>query len=177
MGIFVNLADFKGGKHNIPDASNPLTTANVTAIIDSYEKQSIYDLLGVTLGDLVIAYKNASATPTNLHYDKIIAAFAMDNPDGCSGIIKSLGIQEYIKASIYYEYNKNALRLTTAGVAQPDVEAATTVGPRGQFRFAENKFNDSLDTVESIQWYCCRYSAAFPDFNGIRIPVKTSSLF
>lgn len=178
--ILLQLSDFRLGKYDIPDAIGVYTNANVQEIIDKYEAPAIYQLLGVVLGNLVIAYIQSGAPPPvpNTDYDKIINPFSEDNPDHCgSPIISSLGMKEYLKAAVFYEYVKNALVNSQAGVVNPDTETARKANPAAAMRYSENKFNDLLDTIEAIQWYCKENETAFPDFNGQRIVVKAAQFF
>lgn len=175
--IFIQLSDFTG-KYDIPDTKGlSKAQANVQEMIDKYEKIYIYNLIGVTEGDKLIAYQASSKTPPNTDYDKIINPFYMDNPFLSGQVVKSLGISEYLKAGIFYETVKNGLQLLQAGVANTKAETASKMNPKGSMRFAENKFNDILDTVYSIQWYCRNNITSFPGYNGQRIVVKCANFF
>lgn len=186
MAIKPVLADFKGGKYSIPDAGGVYNVSGATAInnvqaaIDNFWKQYVYQLLGVTLGDLIIAYDIAFPSGgSNLDYDKIISAFSIDNTNnGCcsNSISQSLGLKEYLKACIFYEYNKNTLVTSQAGTTQPAAETSYIQSASSSMRFAENKFNDLLSTADAIQKYCLNNSSAFPDFNGQRIIVKAANI-
>ena len=177
MAILIDRErDFKGGKYDIPDAVGNFTKNDVQAIITAYEKPAIYKLLGVAEGDKIIAYLAAGKTPVNADYNKILDPFTEDNANVHGGIAISLGMLEYLKGFIFYEYNKNALKTSQAGVTNADAETATIQGVNSTMRFAENKFNDVLGTADAIQWYCMKNSTAFPDFNGKRIVVKASNI-
>lgn len=179
MAILLTVNSFKGGKYNLADAAGQYTIPNVQQAIDNYEKQYLYKLFGVTLGDLIIAYLAANRTPTNTDYDKVIDAFSMDNNGTLCGkpILQSLGLTEYLTACVFYEYKKNGLKDSQSGVQNVNAETATAQGPASVMRFAENKFNDILETADTIQWYCLNNESAFPDFNGERIVVKASQFF
>lgn len=174
--ILLQTSDFEAGKYCIPDADSIYNEADVQETIDTYEKKYIYELLGVTEGDKFITWVQLTSPPVNVHYTKIKNSFSQDD-SACFGIIQSLGMTEYLKAGIFYEYVKDSLEMTPAGVVNTDTEAAKKQGPDQQMRFAENKFNDALDTAEAIQWYCQDNASAFPDFNGQRIAVKGSNFF
>lgn len=175
--IILQLSDFTGDKYNIPNAASQVNTtrAKVQEFIDKYEKPYIYKLLGVTLGDLFIAWLAASQTPPNADYLKILNSFAADNDGNCgfgNSIVQSLGMKEYLTAAVFYEFIKNGLITTPTGVVNSSVETANAQNPTSTMRFADNKFNDILGTAEAIQWYCRNNSTAFPDFKGQRIAVK-----
>lgn len=177
MAIFLTIASFTAaGDYSIPDAGSAHSVNDVQDCINKHEKAFIYNLLGVVLGDLIIAYNQAGQTPTNIHYDKIIGAFASDLSTGW-GTVYSQGITEYLKACIFYEYNKNGLVLSQAGVVNPATETAQKTTPAEALRFAEAKFNLILDTVEAIRYYIFENKDAFPDFNGQAIRVKASNIF
>lgn len=172
--ILLSLSDFVGGKYNIADASNNQIKANVTECINLYETDYIQRLLGVTLGNSIIAYLAASRLPNNANYNTIIDAFSLD---GSCGISRSSGIKEFLTAAIFYEYTRDTtLRNTVAGVVKPEAETAVTQGPASITRYAESKFNSVLDTVYAIQKYCMDNQAAFSTFKGEKITVKRSNI-
>lgn len=177
--ILLQTTDFKGGKYDLPDSVGAYTTANVQETIDRYEKNYIYKLLGVALGNLIIAYLAANRLPINAAYNKILDPFAEDNSGFCfNRVIESMGMKEYLKAAIFYEYVKVGLITSQPGVTQPISETANIQTPMSTMRFAENKFNDVIGTLEAIQWYCWTNKAIdFPDYNGQRIAVKASNIF
>jgi hypothetical protein len=171
---FLSLTDFQGGKYNIPDAGSNLRNADVTLMINAYENKYIYLLLGKTEGQKIITYGPAGTGNTD--YDYIIAPFSSDNLNSCEPyLIQSLGLKEYLKAAVFYEYVKNSLRMTQAGPAKVEAETVKTTSPMDSLRYAENKFNDVLETIEAIQWYCTDNDDAFPDYNGQTITVKISN--
>lgn len=175
MAIILQTSDFKGGKYDIQQAGSNQNTlvTSVQEAIASHEKPAIYELLGVTLGNLLITYIPNALTTPNTDYDKIIAAFS-DDSSGC--LYQSLGLKEFLKAWVFFEYTRNGLKTTQLGVAQPKAETGDQVGPAGTLRFAESKFNDILDTAEAIQWYCSTNRTAFPDYKGQQIRVKMGGI-
>ncbi len=172
--ILLQLSDFKGGKYDIPDSDGYYTSANVQESIDTYEKKYIYSILGVVLGDLFIAWLAANQAPANADYLKILKPFSED--DSC-GLVQSLGFKEALKGCVFYEDRKNGLKTSQAGVVKSESETAIAASPASTLRFAENKYNDIVETISAIQWYCLKTPAAFPDFNGRRMAVKASNLF
>ena len=174
--ILLSTTDFKGGKYDIPDSDGIYTGTYLQQAIDRYEKIYIYKLLGVALGDLIITWLAASRSPANANYVKVVDGFSMDDAD-CGGVIVSSGMKEYLKAAIFYEYVKNSLLTSQPAVIQPMAEKSTTQGPGSTMRFAENKFNGVMNTIEAIQYYCELNSSAFPTFNGQEIKVKASNIF
>lgn len=179
--IILQLSDFKGGKYDLPDAVGMNTKiAYVQPCIDKYERSYIHRLLGATTGNLFITWVQASQNPANADYLKILNSFAED-ASTCyyygSTIIESLGMKEFLKAAIFYEYVKNALITSQPGITIPASETGSIQFPASTLRFAENKFNEVLSTIESIQWYCANNRVAFPDFNGQHFNVKSANFF
>lgn len=178
MAILLSTTDFKGGKYDIPDSGGYYTTANVQEAITRYEAEAFYKLLGVTLGKLYIAWIQATYSPANADYIYILNPFAEDNEQLCGHqMLISKGIKEYLKGYVFYEYIKNGLKTSTAGVVMPKAETSTDATGADTMRFAENKFNDVLETVRAIQWYCCKHPDAFPDYKGQYIAVRASQFF
>lgn len=186
MAILLNLSDFIGGEYDLPDATGMYTDDNVQAAIDKYEKPAIYNLLGVALGDLIIAYIQSSSPPFNADYDKIINGFAEDNQyytiyntlcGDYNSVIINAGLKEWLKAVVFYEYVKISLVTSQPGVTQPEAETGQIQKVTSTMRFAENKFNQMLDTAYAIQWYCVNNKTNLPDYNGQRITVKASNIF
>lgn len=176
--IFLALTDFVKGKYNIPQASSTLSVNNteVQSYIDSYEKTYIYRLLGVELGNLIIAYKQAGGTG-NTNYDKIIGAFSENTALFCGQINQSLGIKEYLQACVYYEYTKDSYTQTLAGTVKKKGEVSESVNASSTLRKAEKAFNFMLPTIEAIQAMCESNSVAYAGYAGQRIAVKGHQFF
>lgn len=177
--ILLQLSDFIDGKYNIPAASSSISATNseLQGYIDRYEKQYIYMLLGVELGDSVIAYI-ASPTPANTDYDKIINPFAENTTLLCGGFIQSMGLKEYLQAAIFYEYTKDMAYIQTlAGTAKPSTEVATEVSASAIVRNSERVFNSVIDTAEAIQSVCHSKPSAYSGFSPSRISVKGHLFF
>lgn len=174
--IFLQLSDFIDGKYNLPAASSSIsaTDSEVQSYIDRYEKKYIYLLLGVELGNLIIAYKEADSSPANADYNYIIDPFAETGYLLCNNLKQSLGIHEYLKACIYYEYKKDsAYTESLAGTVKASAEVSESVNASTITRKAEREFNSILDTVEAIQSVCMGDSTKYPTYAGSRIAVKS----
>lgn len=176
--IFLSLSDFIDGAFNIPDASSSISanTTELQSCIDQYEKKYIYDLLGVTLGNSIIAYQQAGATG-NTDYDKLIREYSEDTGLLCGGYLYSLGIKKVLMACIYYEYTKNSYVESLAGTVDQNGEVSGNVGPSARLRKAEKAFNSILITAESIQDICASNSTAYAGYSGKRFVVKGHQFF
>lgn len=177
--ILLSTSDFVDGKYDLPAASSTIasTTSEVQAYIDQHEKNYIYKLLGVTLGDSIIAYIAGGSTG-NTYFDKIIDPFAEDaNWYPCGYIKQSLGLKTYLQACIYYEYTKDTLSESLAGTIDQNAELASKAGASQTMRKAEREFNALLGTIEAIQSVCSGDSVNYPGYNGSRMAVKGHQFF
>jgi hypothetical protein len=173
MAGFLTLASFQGGKYNIPDASSGQTDDIVQERIDNYEKWYLCQLLGATLGKAIYAY--GSTGSGNAAHDAIIAAFQEDDAV-CSKVYASQGLAEFLKAAVFFEYQKNAIVNAMGGVTIPKQEVSEKTSAGATLRYAEAMFNDQLDTKDAIQWKCANDPDTYPDYNGQLIEVKVSNL-
>lgn len=177
--ILLALTDFKG-QYNLPDAKGVYTSTTIQAFIDKYEKQYLDQLLGLDLSNKIIAYLAASRLPNNDDYNYIIDAFQFQEPGGggcgCNSIKDSKGMKAFLVAAIMYEYVSDNLQFTQIGAAVPQAETSSEINVRKNQRLAEKKWNDILDTPDSIQWYCWNNADKYPTFAGQRFRVKLADL-
>ena len=174
--ILLEKEDFTG-KYNIPDATSRYADDDVQEAIDKYEPVYIRKLFGSVLGNLIIEYLEDDQSPENTDYDYVIDPFSSDNSGLCGNkVAESLGLKEFLKACVFYEYQKNGLENTPAGVVDTKAETGESQAPASTLRFAENKFNDMIDTAEAIQWYCYNHIDKFPEFNGEVFKVKAANI-
>ena len=177
--ILLSLSDFIDGKYNLPSASSSIS-ANDTefqSYIDDNEKKYIYLLLGIELGDLLIAYIQASGTG-NAAFEKIKNPFAEQNNImfSNSNFIQSLGLKEYLKACIFYEYKKDMYTESISGTVKSSAEVSIDLSASAVLRKAERVFNSILGTVEAIQ-SVCEDTTIYPLYKGSRIAVKGHQFF
>jgi hypothetical protein len=179
MAILLSLSDFVDGKYNIPAASSSISAndSELQSYIDDNEKKYIYLLLGVELGDLIIVYLQASRSPANSDYDKIIDAFADSSSLFCHGFTQSLGLKAYLQACIYYEYTKDSYTESLAGTVKQSSEVSSEVAASPTTRKAERVFNSILNTAEAIQSICQSDSTKYAGYSGSRIAVKGHQFF
>ncbi len=177
--IILQLSDFVDGRYNIPAASSTIAAndSEVQSYIDDNEAKYIYLLLGVELGNLIIAYIAASYLPANAAYNKIIGPFTQNGNILCRPFIQSLGLKAYLQACIYYEYTKDSYTESLAGTIKESSEVSSSVSASVAARKAERVFNTILPTIESIQGVCESDSTAYAGYAGTRIAVKGHQFF
>lgn len=175
--IILSTADFTGW-YWIPVTTGTDQSEEILQdFIDRYERNAIRELLGVELGDLFITdLANASQ---EARFAAIEDAFAYDDPNGSSTQYISQGIAEYLKAYVYYRYvSDRQARNTHGGVAFNTNEAQNVADMHNAYRYAEKRWNEALETVAAIQWYCADYQKAdYPEYNGQVMKRRFSPIF
>ncbi len=185
MGLLINADDFVGF-HAIA------TSAAIEDVIDAYiakfEQKFIRQLLGPTLGNLFIAdLANTTQAPRfaviedafSIQDNDVLVPVVMSPTEQNYGkIYESEGMKEMLLSMIYFEYvSDRQVRQGQAGTAKSNVDTANVVGFQAAQRSAEKKWNDAIETSESIQWYCSIYKPAdYPEFMGIAFEPEYSSL-
>jgi hypothetical protein len=179
--IILATTDFTG--FQLLAQSNNITPV-LQKFIDRYEKKAILDILGVKLGTLFIAdlVNGVSTTPK---YDVINKPFDVQRDPTVPSltlptdfIYSSLGMKDILASFVYYHYVvKTQVISGQAGMIKQNADAANVVTVRGAARMAENAYNDALDSVEAIQWYCKSYAPAdYPEYNGRCIEPEYASM-
>jgi hypothetical protein len=169
--LIVQPSDFTGF---FALARNIKTDAVIQDYIDRLEVKAIYQLLGKTLGDLFIADVTAGA-PVTAKYLVIFNSFFVQS-NGCT--YESDGIKSILMAHIFYNYVKDTQNVSTpAGIVSQQVETSDVNTSANAYRFGEKKWNDMLNSWESVQWYCKTYAPTdYPTYDGLKLKPKFSAL-
>ena len=164
MAKIVQISDFKG-KYQV--SQNAFDATSFQAFIDKYERKYLYDLLGVTLGDLLLAdISTPFAVPTTLIYQTIYNALNLDNVNysWCQQI-RSNGIKEMLLGFIYFEYIRSKAVVNTpvgSVIAQNEVSIIADWNSTGLY----NNYNEGVKSYQSIQRYILLNSVSYPDYYG-----------
>lgn len=176
--ILLQTSDFTGRYTlNLNAANTPI----LQDVINDYEKQYILKLLGVDLGLLFIAdLLEVSQDP---RFTVIQEPFEIQY-NGCN--YQSKGMLTFLKAVIYSIFvTDRQVRNSDNGVSFSINEAQTIATPQQAAREGEKKWNEILDTVAAIQWYCTVYAPflnpdtpemQYPEYNGECFKPKFSPL-
>lgn len=172
----ITYADFDG-YFEIPTSVADNTRALIETYIERYENPYIYKLLGVTLGNLLI--EDQAMVSVDERFSVIIEPIYMDDPfnTNTGAQYHSRGMVNYLKAVVFYHFvTENQAFLTQSGVAINENETQKVLTPYEATRFAERKFNEALEDVDTIQWYCDTYAPTladtdlhYPEYNGQKI--------
>ena len=150
--------------------------------IDANEGNIIRRILGVTLGNLFIANIDATThLPVDARFLAIYNSF-QEQPDEslCCGrkIWESLGMKEILKAGVYDAYVRGTqVKQAQVGTTINQSETGTTVSANSAQRIGESIYNESLDWIEAIQWYCKKFKPEdYSEFKGVCFEAEFSSL-
>lgn len=165
MAKIVQISDFKG-KYAV--SLNAFDTTVLQSYIDKYETKYLYDLLGITLGDLLLAdIASPFAVPTTLIYQTIYNALNIDNTNySWCNQIRSNGIKEMLIGFIYFEYIRTkAVVNTPVGSVTSQNEVSTIVDFNSTLVYLN--YNEAIKSYKSIQSYILLYSSTYPTFSGV----------
>ena len=138
---------------------------DIQQLIDAYEEQIIYELLGVDLGNDL--YTNLISLPTELQFIYDPFAVNITNIYGDNTLVQSLGIRVMLKnmlTGIYY--------LTDFGTATS--EGKVKFQPEGGSLISDNYndnyklYNQGVRTYKAIQKYIEENEQDYPDYLGIQ---------
>jgi hypothetical protein len=161
----------------------------IDATIERYEKEYVYKVLGVALGDLFWADCQAgtNGVPTDPIYLAIYNSFTYQDatyrqnycdwdyfPYYFAGqtvtvtpLAKSCGMKELLLRAVYYEYTRLTTLMSSgqAGLNMPGVDAATTASSTNSIRYAELQYNEMLPSWDAIQWFVgTKNKTDYPDY-------------
>lgn len=165
------------------------TLVDLQSVIDRYEKIYIYRLLGADgkggnlttpqgLGSLFIAdISGTTHVPVSSRFLTIFNAFITQ--DG-QQVRENLGIKQILINIIYYYYVfESQVRHSQSGVITAQSENASVLPPLAAAKLAERKWNDILDSWDTIQWYLKANASAYPEYGvtqGIQLGYKFSPI-
>jgi len=168
MGLIVNVADFTG-RYLL--AKNPHNVGAIDDVIDLHEKSYIYKILGVELGDLLIA-DLTGGVPTSPEFLVIFNELAFNST--CNEqFFESKGLKKILLGFIYWSAVAEA-RLQpsqTYGAIQVKVETGTSTTNISEIY---NRYNDSVKWVKCIQQYIYEHFEDYPTFKGQKILINYS---
>jgi hypothetical protein len=157
MGILIDTDDFVG-KWSI--ATDDYTDDHLNDYINTYEKRFLVFLLGSELFDLFQADLVAQV-PQTARFISIFNEFYID--DG-SCVFVSEGMKKMLLGMVYFQYVRDqSLKNTVSGTVRNQAELATQ---QPAFNSVVQRWNQSTDTFQNIQWYICDNSTTYPEYNG-----------
>lgn len=157
--IILQTTDFVG-RYQLAQAV--ATNSILIDVINRFERIALYNLLGKTLADLLIA-DLSNGVPQTARFLTIFNAI-YDDTDGA--VYESQGIKSILKAIVYYEYLKETGTMhSQSGVNVSQNENATVLSPLSALRKGEQLRNEAIDSWETIQWYLEQNGATYPEYS------------
>lgn len=164
MGKIVKTTDFVG-KYSI--TQNGFTTPKLQAFIDNFEKVYLYDMLGVTLGDLLyndIASGTFLPPVTAIYADLFNPIY--ENTGYYRDLWRSAGIKDMITGFIYWEFVRDQSVINTiTGPVNQQNEVSNRVDWNTTSIY--DNYNSSVRSYCVIQNYCWTNIGDYPDYAGI----------
>jgi hypothetical protein len=143
MGILIDTDDFVG-KWSI--ATDDYTDDHLNDYINTYEKRFLVFVAQV---------------PQTARFISIFNEFYID--DG-SCVFVSEGMKKMLLGMVYFQYVRDqSLKNTVSGTVRNQAELATQ---QPAFNSVVQRWNQSTDTFQNIQWYICDNSTTYPEYNG-----------
>lgn len=172
MAIILQTSDFTGKYAISTDVS---TVTKLQEYIDRHEREYIYRLLGKELGDLFIADVSSYA-PVTAKY--VVIFNQLNFEDSGDHLYISRGIKEILKAVVFYHYVADEMaEHGQSGVSVPSIDTSSRSTAEGVLRFAEQRFNSILPSVEAIQVYVEQEEPAdYPEYEYHKWEPKYSSI-
>jgi len=157
MGILIDTDDFVG-KWNI--AVDDYSEDRLNDYIDTFEKQYLVYLLGVDLFDLFQADLVAQV-PQTARFISIFNEFFID--DGTC-VFHSEGMKKMLLGMIYFQYVRdNDIKQTPSGTYKNTSELANNFP---SFNGVVQRWNQSIENYQTIQWYICDNPTIYTEYNG-----------
>lgn len=152
--IIVQLSDFVGYHYILQDPEAGLT-ATLQNYIDKYEPKFIYKLLGSVLGATMIedcqTEGGVPIQPLNLN---LFNPININDPNS-NFLWQSEGLKNVLLNLIWYEFVCDTqVRQALAGFVNLAVETGNKLTYDNVYRVAEAKWNEALEWIYAIQWYC-----------------------
>ena len=141
--------------------------------IDRYENVYIRRILGVELGNIFISEELAPSPRIQTLIDEIA-----EQDENFNEIHESQGMKAILINCILYHYvsETQATNSPSGGIVSL-AETASVLGFENATRYGEVRFNEALEWIYTIQWFCGVFdTATYPEYDGTYIRPKYSAL-
>lgn len=161
MGLIINTSDFASGENAI--ATDSYTVAELEIIINTYETQLLYELLGVELYDLFVA-DLSGGVPQDVIYEDIFNPFTKEINDN---LVQSLGIKSMLIKWVYFFYVRTQSQTNSM---QGNTQNQGTVNKPSAMSYSTLivQYNQCMKTFKAIQTYIEENKElVYPTYKGI----------
>lgn len=159
MAALIETTDFVG---TIELQSDQYTASDLQQYIDTYSRDSIYVLLGNTLGQLFLDdYDGGAGTPTGVYatiWNPLRYTHGGED-------FRSQGMKFFVARYVWFFYARdNNVRVSIGGNKS---KRSQNSDQNADPAWLAKVWNDAAETAQAIQYYC-KYveSGDYPDFNG-----------
>lgn len=161
MGPYVYDSDFV---QKFSLTKNDFDATRLTYYIDRYESITLQQLFGVELCDLWVT----GVAGTDPIYEALRDPFTVQLDNGV--ILNSRGIQDLLLGAIYYQYVTDSFTQKT--ITNP-VKSNNENAENANLYTAnvQSRYNEAIDTYQSIQGYILDNLDVYPTFKGLQKPV------
>ena len=162
MGLIISASeDFNFGKYAINDAD--VTRQNLKEYVKQNETRLIYELLGVDLGNLLIADLGPNKEPVTQRFITIFDPLAFN---WANRLIMSKGIKEILKGFVFSEFvREQNYKNNINGSSRNLYEQGEVIS--ANFAGITHKYNEAIDSFCAIQLYINENKTDYPEFKGI----------
>lgn len=162
MGLIISSSeDFSFGKYAINDADP--TRQNLKEYIKQNEKRLIYELLGVDLGNLLIADLGPNKEPQTQRFITIFEPLAFN---WSHKLVISKGIKEVLKGFVFSEFvREQNYKNNINGSSRNLYEQGEVIS--ANFAGIAHKYNEALESFWAIQMYINDNRTDYTEFKGI----------
>lgn len=153
--VILKTTDFIGFYNIVQDPEAAITLQNY---IDKYETKYIYKILGSILGKTMIDdCTNGSGTPTDAKDTVLFNPININDPNS-NKLYQSEGLKNILMAMIWFEFVTTIqYRQSLIGWVNTQADTANKLSYDNVYRVAEQKWNECLEWIYCIQWYCLWY--------------------
>lgn len=158
---FIESSDFAGKYKLSQDTANQTIT---TRVISEMRDGLIRKIFGATLGNEIIDYiDNPPGIPDPV-LDAVINSFSIDS--NCGKLLESIGLKNVLLGFIYFQRacDMKLQMQSVGGETKPKTEN-TTVESNPSAKIIQ-RYNESVNSVRSIQEYVKENRSNYPDYNG-----------
>ena len=172
--ILLTKADFSGF-HLLAKsiAGNPI----LDDYILRYEESYIKKIFGVELGQIIIDSLPEGSGSEEIP-QRILDAINPFILQPIQKIWESKGLVDILASLVYYHFICDTQpKHGQSGVVINQVEVGDIQGYQNAVRFAEKKWNNCLESIEAIQWYCGQEKKSnYPEYKGRRFDPNYTSM-
>lgn len=133
--------------------------------ITRYEEKFLMELLGVELFKLFKAAHTIDSTLVAYPIYKVIYDPITEDDTNCNKIRVSRGMKQMLLGMVFFEFMRDTMvKMTNAGPKKDKAEVSEDVSTD----FLYQRYNESIEDQNTIQWYIGEHSEDYPTYNGIK---------